>query len=164
MTGSDESRWANLLGGYRVLYDPRPALAKLEGGDHDGAFAELWNELHHQGDVDTASYAAVPELVRVYKRKAVPDWNVYALAGTIELQRGLGDNPELPSWLEPSYREALSQLAQFALEDIARTEDPDVARSALAIIALTKNLRDHARILLDFDQSEVKEFLSQVGW
>ena len=25
----DESRWENLTGGYRVIYDPRPALERL---------------------------------------------------------------------------------------------------------------------------------------
>lgn len=78
MIGTDDARWANLIGGYRVPYDPRPAIAKLDNGDRHAAWDELWNELHHQGD-------------------------------------------------------------------------------GLAIVALAKNLRDHARILLELDDSEVEE-------
>jgi hypothetical protein len=89
--------WTGLLGGYRLPYDPRSALAKLECGEVDVALAELWNELHHQGDVDTASYVAVPELVRMYEGRSTPDWNTFALVGTIELERGRHQNPALPS-------------------------------------------------------------------
>jgi hypothetical protein len=40
--------------------------------------------------------------VRIYQARRIPDWNAYALVGTIELARG-GSNPALPSWLEPAY-------------------------------------------------------------
>lgn len=58
----DDIGWAGLLGGYRVPYDPRNALRRLEGGDAEAAWQELWAELYHQGDVGEASYAAVPHL------------------------------------------------------------------------------------------------------
>lgn len=54
-------------GGYRLPYDPRPALDRLATVDVAAAWAELWQELYHQGDVGEASYAAVPELVRLHR-------------------------------------------------------------------------------------------------
>jgi hypothetical protein len=49
--------WDELEGGYRQLYDPRLAFAAIADGSGD--WGELWQELHHQGDVGTASYAAM---------------------------------------------------------------------------------------------------------
>jgi hypothetical protein len=67
MLDFDDSRWKGLKGGYRIPYDPRPVLRNLEEGkDLSDAWSELWDELHHQGDVDVASYAAVPHLVRIH--------------------------------------------------------------------------------------------------
>ena len=60
MPNSDEDLWSNLTGGYRTPFDPRPLLAELEiGQDPHTTWDKLWEELHHQGDVGDASYAAV---------------------------------------------------------------------------------------------------------
>src|SRR6202166_34878 len=60
----DDERWSHLTGGYKIPFDPRPPLAKLENQrDTKTAWQELGEELHHQGDVGDASYAAIPELV-----------------------------------------------------------------------------------------------------
>jgi hypothetical protein len=82
MLDLSDLRWRQLEGGYRVHYDPRPALARLEqGADASQAWSESWQELHHQGDVGTASYAAVPHLLRVHGTRDVADWNTYAMPG-----------------------------------------------------------------------------------
>jgi hypothetical protein len=160
MSGDHEIPWNDLLGGYRVPYDPRPALDRLRGGPSDAAWAELWNGLHHQGAVDSASYTAVPALVAIYQTKVAPDWNAHALIGTIELQRGADNNPDIPSWLATEYSAALRELTQRAYEDLKKTRDPLVARSALAVVAIAKNLRTYARLLLELDESEAAEVLA----
>lgn len=76
MLSFDDNRWADLRGGYRIPFDPRPFLKMLETvQDTSGAWHELWEGLHHQGNVGEASYAAVPHLVRIYGRSPRPDWN-----------------------------------------------------------------------------------------
>jgi hypothetical protein len=98
MLASNDERWLSLVGGYRTAYDPRTALQKLRSNvEVAAAWEELWNELHHQGDVGDASYAAVPELVRIHKEQGVPDWNAYALVGIIELARTRSGNPTIPT-------------------------------------------------------------------
>ena len=53
----DDDRWHKLRGGYKVEYDPRPALKRLiSKTEIEAAWHELWEELHHQGDVGEASY------------------------------------------------------------------------------------------------------------
>jgi hypothetical protein len=92
--------WHQLEGGYRIPYDASKALARMEGGET--VWNELWNELHHQGDVGVASYAVIPQLVRISEARRGIDWNLYALAATIEIERLRKNNPPLPDWLAPS--------------------------------------------------------------
>ena len=81
MLSFDDERWNHLTGGYKTPFDPRPSLRKLENQDDSvAAWEELWEELHHQGDVGDASYAAVPELVRIHRIKSAADWNLYGLS------------------------------------------------------------------------------------
>jgi hypothetical protein len=48
----NDARWRGLKGGYKMPYDPRPALQRLAAGVERGAaWDELWQELFHQGDV-----------------------------------------------------------------------------------------------------------------
>jgi hypothetical protein len=65
--------WARLLSGYRVPYDPLRNLARRE--DVAAAWNELWNELHHQGNIGEASFAALPHLVRIHEARGLADWN-----------------------------------------------------------------------------------------
>jgi hypothetical protein len=57
----NDERWIELKGGYRTRFDPRPALSQIRDGVRsDEAWTALWEDLHHQGVVGEASYAAVP--------------------------------------------------------------------------------------------------------
>jgi hypothetical protein len=62
---ADDDRLAALPGVYKIPFDARPTLRALNADPTDRAAWEvLWNELHHQGDVAGASYAAVVLLLR----------------------------------------------------------------------------------------------------
>jgi hypothetical protein len=90
----DDNRWDGLTGLYKSPFDPRPLLAKLETeSDTAMVWDELWEELHHQGDVGDASYASVPHIVRIYRQRGVVDWNTYAIVAIIDLARTKGNNP-----------------------------------------------------------------------
>ncbi|HEV2277951.1 MAG TPA: hypothetical protein VGS02_07235 [Acidobacteriaceae bacterium] len=163
MKDPEDSRWEQLKGGYKMKYDPRPAIAKLESGQEvDGAWKELWNELHHQGDVGEASYAAVPELVRIHKQLGSVHWNIYALTAVIDLARANPSNPKLPDWLAASYFDAIRELAVSGAAEIFGTEDPDTARAILAVIAIERNLRKHAEILVEYSEPELEQF--EITW
>jgi hypothetical protein len=106
----------------------------MENGD--SVWDELWNELHHQGDVGVASYAAIPQLVRISEARRKFDWNLYALTATIEIERHRKSNPLLPEWLAPSYKVAWDGLVNLALSDLAGKPDELTLRSALSVVAL----------------------------
>jgi hypothetical protein len=92
-----DPKWASLLGGYRVPFDPSKALSRLEQGQD--AWEDLWQGLHHQGDLGEASYAAVPHLVRIAAQAALRNWNFYGLVCLIEVERRGRRNPPLPGWI-----------------------------------------------------------------
>jgi hypothetical protein len=154
----DDPRWSKLTGGYRVPVDLRPLLRELESGaDTESAWADLWAELHHQGDVGDGSYVAVPHLVRIHRDRGVPDWNTYALVATVELARGNGRNPEVSGLDRASYQQALRDLAQLGLRELTTAKAPEAVRSILAILAIVYGARTYGRILVEFTEDEVLE-------
>jgi hypothetical protein len=156
MLSLTDERWTQLAGGYRTAFDPRPSLHNLESNLHvKEAWHELWEELHHQGDVGEASYAAVPHLVRIHGNQKLDGWNTYALVAVIELARGKGKNPEVPEWLKEEYFSAIQELAQLGSVGIVRAKDLEDVRAILSIIALAKGARTHARFLLEYSDEEM---------
>ncbi len=159
MLGWDDPRWNGLKGGYQIAFDPRPLLRKLESGiDLKATWHELWEELHHQGDVGEASYAAVPHLVRIHRQRGVPDWNPYALVACIELARSRGNNTELPNWLEKDYFGSIQELAHIGLDEYKRAGDLEQVRAILSILAISKGARVFGELLLNFDEKELFDF------
>lgn len=156
MLNFDDERWNHLTGGYKTPFDPRPPLRKLESqqGIAD-AWQELWEELHHQGDVGEASYAAVPELVRIHRSGSVADWNLYAMVAVIELARTESQNPEVPDWLREDYFRSIQELAQMGTKDILSAQESGTKRAILSVIALARGLRTHARFLVVYSEDEL---------
>lgn len=160
-----EPDWSELKGGYRLPYDPRPAIERLarEPTDAD-AWGELWNELHHQGDVGEASYAAIPWLLDACG-SVERDWNLFALIATIELERNRTANPPVPAWLEQGYRGALEKAKSLALSDLQSTNDPLVIRSAMAVVALASGDMKLGAALTVLESSEIDEFVDdRLAW
>ena len=152
--------WAELDGGYRTPYDPRPALAALEAGQGD--WDELWQELHHQGDVGLASYAAVPLIARITEQAAVPDWNPFALVATIEEARISGPNPALPNWMKSDYEAAWKRLFAVAHRLLPDAADDELIRSLLSVLAFGKSQPLLARLAL-LTEAERGDMLDEVG-
>jgi hypothetical protein len=162
MLSFDDPRWSELKAGYRTTIDLRPLLSNLESSvDSDSAWAELWQELYHQGDVGEGSFAAVPHLVRIHRQRATADWNTYALVATIDLARGTRQNPDVPDWTRTAYDRALTDLAGIGLAELPKCSDRESVRSILALLALAHGARTYGRLLLEFSEDEVLELEKQ---
>jgi hypothetical protein len=159
----DDERWQHLEGGYREEYDASAALSMLEAGSgaDESLWEELWENLHHQGDVGVASYAAVPHVARIIRRRNILDYNPFALAVVIELSRGRGSNPELPDWLEESYPRALTDMAEYACENFKRDWDSSLLKAALSLIAIVKGSRDLGELIFEVDEGYEKQLLEK---
>jgi len=158
MFSFDDERWNHLTGGYKTQFDPRASLRKLENqqGTAD-AWQELWEELHHQGDVGEASYAAVPELVRIHRNGSAADWNLYAMVATIELPRTESENPEVPDWLQEDYFRSIQELAQMGTKEILAVGETETKRAILGVIAIAGGLRTHGKFLVKYSEDELSE-------
>src|SRR5579862_7155758 len=158
MTKYDDQQWREMTGGYRTAFDPRPQLLRLQANDDTNAvWHELWEALHHQGDVGEASYAAVPHLVRIYRERGVTDWNTYAIVAVIELARDNGKNPTVPKWLEEDYFRAIRELAEVGAIEVLRARNAEDIRAMLSMLAIASGARTHARFLLNYSEEELLE-------
>lgn len=147
-----------MKGGYRIPFDPRPILYRLESGtDIQRCWEELWQELYHQGDVGEVSYAAVPHLVRIYQNSGKIDWNIYAIVATIELARNVGKNPDVPQWLRQGYEDAIHSLAMTGLSELPQAHDAAAIRSILSVVAIWKGARIYPRFINELTEDEWRE-------
>ncbi len=139
-----------LCGAYGAPYDPRPAIERAgEVPDEESAWMELWDELHHQGDLGLASYAALPLLVdRFRERPRTTD--VYAIALCIEVERHRAGNPALADWLADAYQAALRELRGMALEEL--DADAETSLYALALIAAASGHIEVAALIPDLHE------------
>jgi len=162
MLSLTDPMWQQLEGGYCMPYDASKALAQMERGE--SVWEELWNELHHQGDVGVASYAAVPHLVRISEAQGDRDWNLYALVATIEIDRHR-KNPVLPEWLEAAYGAAWDSLVNLALADLAGKPDELTLRSALSVVAIGRGDLRLGALLNHAETDEIAEYLEEhMAW
>ena len=136
MLSADDARWGLLNGGYGTRFDPRPVIERLRGLDAQSAWAELWGELHHQGDLGDASYVAVVLLSELQRTSPLNLTHLFAFCSTVEVERRRVSNPPIPPWLEPEYRSALAALRELALTTLRQNRDREESRAALAIVAL----------------------------
>jgi hypothetical protein len=163
MLSFDDKRWDGLEGGYRVPFDPRPLLLRLESEEDVAAvWHEIWNELHHQGDVGEGSYAVVPHLVRIYRQRGALDWNTYAIVAIIELARGRGENPDVPKWLEEDYFSAIGELSEIGIAEYRHAKEPEEIRGILEILAIQKGVRTHGKFLVEYSEEELLDIESQM--
>jgi hypothetical protein len=159
MMSLDDPRWGDLKGGYKIPYDASGPLRRLEAGAD--VWDELWQELHHQGDVGEASYAALPHLVRIARTLRYRDWNFYGLVSTIEVERHRKSNPPLPAWLAEDYAAAFRHVLDLAFDDLRRSEDPATVRSILGAVALAKGDLMLGALISRSDDSEIAEMLEK---
>jgi hypothetical protein len=158
---NETADWSRLTDAKGESYDPRPALDAVANDDAARGYDELWERLHHQGDLGTAAYAAVPELVRLVRGASLPDWRPYALIATIEERRRAEGNPPLPQWLSEPYSAALVEVVEPATAHLRLTDADLEVRSLLATIAQAKGQRTIGAMSL-WTEDERAEALGEV--
>jgi hypothetical protein len=164
----DAPDWPALRHAYGSAGDI-PAL--LERARHAAAPADyqdepwfsLWSALCHQGDVYTASYAAVPPLIAIAEERAGEPAVVHEcllLAGLIELERALPEGqtpPAIPNELASPYTSALERGAELAAKLLSELADPEMRQSlAISHCALRGDVHE-ARLLADGPDGQDEE-------
>jgi hypothetical protein len=150
----DDPRWTEMKSGYRIAFDARPLLQRFVSSENrDSCWKEVWDELHHQGDVDTASYAVLPYLVDLARQQR-RDWNLYAYAAIVTSQVGRGLNPSVPDFIKPAFDDALRELFEFALSDLRAGSSLATTRFILSFIAAYAQGPELSQAILNLDYFE----------
>jgi hypothetical protein len=161
----DDKIWSTAKGGYKIPYDASRLLRRLRDAsqrdESDSIFSELWDNLHHQGDVGLASYLAVPQLVAICMEKRYLDWNFIGLCVTIEQARLEDHNPEIPPEFQDIYFDSLGQFEKYLLSNFKNISDRTALRLTLSLLATVNGQPSLGKAIGMMEEDLLAEFLEQ---
>lgn len=158
--------WKTLEGGYRTIYDASVPLQLLEmtlnPQEVTKLLDELWENLHHQGDVGTASYLSVPQLARIARKKHLVDYSLLGLCSVIIQQSHSENNPGLPTIFIDYYQQGIDDLKKFVMENINNITDDTTYTIALSTLATCSGKIELGKAIMELcDNDVLNEFLEQ---
>ena len=154
----DDSQWAELRHAYGSAREIPALLSALSSSPaarnnyEDEPWFSLWSSLCHQGDIYTASYAAVPHIVRIAKLADGPiDFSFFLLPTSVEIARGKDRGPEIPEFLARDYFQAIAELTDVISRQSSYAWEQPMLLSAAAAQAAAKGHLQVAEALLNLD-------------
>jgi hypothetical protein len=157
--------WRDLQHAYGSAEDVPGLLTALEAlpprlAEKDEPYSSLWSALCHQGDAYTASYAAVPHIVRIAQSApSVFPWTLLALVSAIEISRSRGSGPVVPGDLLTPYTEALAAVPALVAAASTRVWDHWFCLAALSAVAAAKGSPDVAEAVLELNPETLRHLL-----
>lgn len=158
MLSLEDRRWSELQHAYGRAANVPELLRELRSDAspkksyQDEPWHSLWSSLCHQGDVYTASYAAVPHIVKIAAETRVPiDFSFFQLPAAIEVARRAGRGPEVPTEFADDYHRALASLGEVVSLHRNDAWDQAMLLSAMAAQAVAKGHIDVAETILNLD-------------
>lgn len=159
----ESSNWTQLAHAYGTAQNIPELISQLykkSNTPNKKTWDELWSTLVHQGDVYSASFAAVPHFVAIMQNNPLSfNYNFMAIVAAIETARR-ENNVDLPKELEVHYLKAISLLPFIIAASSVRNWDENLLISSLSAIAAIKG---HVKIankvleipeLLEYDDEE----------
>jgi hypothetical protein len=159
----DSSRWGELQHAYGHASDIPDLLRQLDTvpsavGDQEPWFS-LWSALAHQGDVYTASFAAVPHVVRALATSPLTaDSSYFQFTAVVEVWR-LENQMSIPEDLRGAYSAALAALPDLVAQASARKWDGGFLACALSAVAAAKGFGKVAEAVLELTPDVADEFM-----
>jgi hypothetical protein len=159
----DSHRWSELRHAYGAAGDTPALLRQLSSLPASGGEAEpwfsIWNSLAHQGDVYSASFAAVPHVVAVLATApGKADSSYFQFPAWVEVCRRQKRVP-IPVDLELAYSAALARLPRLVAEAATEPWSPELLSCALAAIAAAKGSASVAEAVLELRPEVADQFL-----
>ncbi|MGX4643284.1 hypothetical protein [Massilia sp. SYSU DXS3249] len=150
-------RWAELEGAYGSAAGIPALLEQLHTLPNDAAeepWPSLWSALAHQGDVYTASFAAVPHVVQALASSPDTAGEVYFhFTAWVEICRQRS-GVDIPADLEKPYCQALARLPDLVKQASDRPWDAAFTACALSALAVAKGQHGLAEALLQMSSPE----------
>jgi hypothetical protein len=165
---NDDAAWEVLRHAYGPATDIPPLLLQLAVfppyTDYESEpYFSLWSALCHQGDVYTASYAAVPHIVEMLEANPPrAHWSALLLVVSIEIARVNGRGPLLSGELKEAYDAALARLPGVVAELTVQSWDEVYTRVGAAALALGKSHPALAEAILELQPGVVQEFMDWI--
>lgn len=149
----ESSRWSELEHAYGRASDIPQLLRQLQDLPESEGQSEpwftLWSALAHQGDVYSASFAAVPHVIAALSTSPIKaDVSFIHFPAWVEICRVKQETP-VPPDLADGYFAALQRLPALVAEAALGRTDPDFAACATAAIAATLGQHAMAEVILE---------------
>jgi len=161
MLSLQSKRWSELQHAYGNAADIPELLAQLQvlpksTGEAEPWFS-LWSALAHQGDVYSASFAAVPHVVAALATApAKADESYLQFPAWVEICRAK-NQVEIPEDLRAVYFESLASLPGLVAQAAGRQWESDYLACALSAIAAAKGQHAIAEAVLEMSSPQVAE-------
>jgi hypothetical protein len=159
----DTRRWVGLKHAYGSAGDIPHLLQQLlvlpASGGRDEPWFSLWSALAHQGDVYSASFAAVPHVVRalaIAPTKA--DSSFFHFPAWVEICRQKTATP-IPDDLRQAYFDARARLPSLVATAANREWDGNTLACALSAIAAAKGYGAVAEAAQELTPDVATEFM-----
>lgn len=163
MLSLDDPLWSGLQHAYGAATDI-PALLKqladLPSSDIDKEpWFSLWSALAHQGDVYSASFAAVPHVIAALATASLKaGFSYFQFPTWVEICRAKKCVP-VPEHLAPAYFESLSRLPALVSAAAPREWDEGFLCCALSAVAVAKGQPAVVEAVLELSPEVVVEFM-----
>jgi hypothetical protein len=156
--------WENLNHAYGKASNIPQLLLRLnaypvESNYEDEPWFSLWSSLYHQGSIYSASFAVVPEIVKLIllaQERVTPSF--FSLPTSIEIARKK-QNIKIPTELLASYENAISELGKCASLCISYNCEEEFTRAAIAAFAISAGQVEYAELLLEIPKEDIEETL-----
>ncbi|HRD64784.1 MAG TPA: hypothetical protein PKY50_01380 [Candidatus Competibacter sp.] len=163
MLDFDDPRWSELQHAYGTAADI-PALLKqltdLPSSENDKEpWFSIWSALAHQGDVYSASFAAVPHVIEALASAPLKaDFSYFQFPAWVEVCR-TKKGVSVPEDIAPAYFESLSRLPSLVGAAAARPWDEGFLCCALSAVAAAKGQPSVAEAVLELSPEVAGEFM-----
>jgi len=159
----DSPKWSELKHAYGSASDIPDLLRQLEAmPSSDGRkepWFSIWSSLAHQGDVYTATFAAVPHIVRILSQAPTKaDFSYFGFPAWVEVCRQKNSVP-IPKELETDYFAALKLLPSLVASAAEREWDEIFLACALSAIAAAKGFGSVAEAVQELRPKVAEEFM-----
>jgi hypothetical protein len=157
--------WSNLTDAYGAALRMPTLLSLLNdfpAGDRyeQEPWFSLWSALYHQGEVYSASFAAVPFIVNAAERDpSRATFNYFTLPTAIEIARA-ENQIQVPEELKAAYFDALAKLPGLALPLLRPGCDATLCQYILAALAAAAGQHGYAKLLSEIDSRSVPKTLA----
>jgi len=153
MLSLESTRWAQLQHAYGSASDIPGLLNQLKPDSRTGGKEEpwfsLWSALAHQGDIYSATFAAVPHIIEIFARNpSAASATFPQFAAWVEICRWK-KSVEIPSDLASDYSQSLIRIPDLIANAASNEWDDDFRCAALAALAACKGSPEMAEVILE---------------